>query len=196
MSEATKADINRAIALLISLVVLLATVHVLNMLFDYSLNQRGIIPRDVSSLPNIVLAPWLHSNLSHLLNNLAGLVILSGVCLLRSIRFYLAASVFVILIGGLLVWLFARSAIHVGASGWIFGLWGVSLASAWFERSFLTIALACLVMLFYGGMVYGLLPNNATVSFESHLAGAAAGVLFAWLSARFNWVTGEGGELP
>ncbi len=43
----------------------------------------------------------------------------------HSIRYYVLTSLFIIFTEGILVWLFGRPAIHVGASGWIFGLWGL-----------------------------------------------------------------------
>ncbi len=83
-----------------------------------------------------------------------------------------------------MVWLFARPAIHIGASGWIFGLWSLTIAMAWFDRRFINIVIAVFVIFFYGGMFYGVLPGRPGVSFESHLFGAVAGVICALLMAK------------
>jgi len=91
-----------------------------------------------------------------------------------------ALPIFIIAVGGLLVWVFGRSASHVGASGWIFGLWSLCVATAWFDRRFGNILLAVLVLFFYGSMILGVLPGDPAVSFEMHLAGAIAGVLCAF----------------
>ena len=103
--------------------------------------------------------------------------------LLRSRRDFFYASAFIILGSGVLVWLFGRTGLHVGASGWLFGFWGLLLARAWFERSLLDLLLAVLVFFLYGGWFFGLLPR-AGVSLEYHLAGAFCGVLYAALSRR------------
>lgn len=145
------------------------------------LNQWGIHPRQVSSIWTIFTAPFLHASLTHLLNNLAGFGVLAFLVLLRGKACFIQASFIIVAVGGLLVWALGRSANHIGASGWIFGLWGLLLAMAWFERSFTSIALAVAVIFFYGGMIWGILPLRSYVSFEAHLFGLLAGVLAAFL---------------
>jgi len=95
--------------------------------------------------------------------------------------FFLNSSIFIILVGGFLVWLFGRDATHIGASGWVFGLWGLSIAVGWFDRRFINILVSLGVLLVYGGMIYGVLPSDPRVSFESHLFGALSGVACASL---------------
>jgi membrane associated rhomboid family serine protease len=95
---------------------------------------------------------------------------------------FVYSSVIIITVSGILVWLFGRDANHIGASGWVFGLWSLSISLAWFDRRMMNIVIAILVILFYGGMVFGMLPQDSSVSFESHLFGALAGVLAAWSS--------------
>lgn len=177
-------DFQLKLKILIFVSSLVVIVHILNMYMDYRLVQFGIFPRATESLPYIFTAPFIHGNLTHLLNNMTGLVIFSGLCLLRTTRFYLFSSFFIITTSGILVWLFARPAVHVGASGWIFGLWSLSIALAWFDRRLINILIAMFVILFYGGMVFGVLPGNPYISFESHLAGAFSGVVCAMLVAR------------
>lgn len=154
-----------------------------NSLSGYALNGFGLVPRQPQALAGILLSPWLHGSWGHLLSNLSGLLTLGCLVLLRSQRDFLLASAFIILGSGLLVWLFARTGIHVGASGWLFGFWGLLLARAWFERSLLDLLFAVLVFFLYGGWLFGLLPRDG-VSFEYHLAGALCGVLYAALSRR------------
>ena len=163
---------------------LLIVVHVVNVLLDGSLNQFGIVPRSVAGWYHILAAPFLHGNVGHLLNNLVGLGIFGSFCLLRSVKFFAAGSVFIVLFGGSLVWAFGRDATHIGASGWVFGLWSLCIAMAWFDRRLANIALAVLVIFLYGGMIHGVLPTDSHVSFESHLSGAFAGVIFAFVYTR------------
>ena len=74
---------------------------------------------------------------------------------------------------------------HVGASGLIFGFFGFLLARAYFERSLAAIALAVVVFLLYGGIIWGVLPGQNGVSWQGHLFGFIGGVLAAYLmSAR------------
>ena len=158
---------------------LLLVIFVVDLLLGGALKQFGIHPRQISSIYTIYTAPFLHGGPMHLINNLFGLAIFSFLCLLRGPRYFYLASFLIITITGVLVWAFARDANHIGASGWIFGLWSLSIALAWFERSFKSIVIGVLVVIFYGGMIFGVLPTRPYISFESHLFGALAGVFVA-----------------
>lgn len=155
--------------------------HLIDVLLGGSLKSFGIHPRDMGSAYTIVTAPWLHGSFTHLGSNLAAFVVLGALCMLNGIRYFLKASALIIIVGGALVWLFGRDATHIGASGWIFGLWSLAIALAWFDRSFGNIAISIAVIFFYGGMVWGVLPTQAYISFESHLFGAVAGVFAAFI---------------
>lgn len=166
-------------------------VQIINVMNNGSLLPYGIHPRDFGGLPMILTSPFIHGNWPHLINNTIGLVTFSLLCMMRGIRFYVLASLFIIVVGGLMVWALARPAVHIGASGWIFGLWSLTIALAWFERSILNILISVAVIVVYGGMAFGLLPTSPHISFEAHIAGAFAGVLAAGFFARkdrhFKW---------
>lgn len=161
------------------LCVILILVHFTNILSGGYLNNYGIDPRDTDSLYTIFTAPWLHGDFKHLGNNMLAIVVFSFLCLLNGRRYFLIASFMIITITGILVWLFARDAVHIGASGWIFGLWSLIIAIGWIDRSLRNIVVAIGVVFFYGGMVVGVLPTTGFVSFESHLFGAIAGIITA-----------------
>lgn len=137
------------------------------------------MPRQVDGLIGIVFSPFLHGNTSHLFNNIIGLGIFALITMSHGIRYFWRVSFLIILIGGLGVWLFGRNNIHIGASGWIFGLWALSIANAWYNRSVKTFIIAIIVIVFWGGMILGVLPSAPQVSFEAHLFGALAGILAA-----------------
>ncbi len=158
---------------------LFVAVHFANLLSGGYLNSYGIEPREIDSIYTIFAAPWLHGDFTHLGNNMLAIVVFSFLCLLQGRRYFLVASFLIITITGILVWLFARDALHIGASGWIFGLWSLIIALGWIERSFRNIVVALGVVFFYGGMVFGVLPTAGFVSFESHLFGAIAGIITA-----------------
>ena len=172
------------IKFLFTLCAFLTGVQAVNFLLHYKLNQYGIQPRQLSSLWTIFTAPFLHGSVYHLANNLVGLCIFSSLYFVHSLRRYIYSSIIIIIITGLLVWFFARGATHIGASGWVFGLWSLCIATAWFERRVINIVIACFVILFYGGFIYGVLPHDARVSFESHLFGVVAGIICAYVNAK------------
>ena len=172
--------------LIVGLLLVMTLVNVFNTALDGQLNQFGIIPRSVKSWFHILTAPFIHGSTGHLMNNLVGLSIFGVLCLIRSSRFFLGSSLFIIVVGGVLVWLFGRNASHIGASGWVFGLWSLSIAIGWFDRRFMNIVVALLVLFLYGGMIYGVLPTDPRVSFEAHLFGAIAGVACAFVYIAFS----------
>lgn len=175
----------RRVKMIATLCLIMVCVHLVNVLLNGQLNVFGITPGVPHSLPFVLTAPWLHGSWSHLINNLIGLSIFSALCLLRGEKFFVNSSLLIIVITGLLVWFFGRAgATHIGASGWIFGLWSLSIAIAWFQRSFSNIVIAIFVAVFYGGMIWGVLPTDRFISFESHLFGALAGIVVAYVMTR------------
>lgn len=159
---------------------IMAIIFAIDIILGGALKIFAIHPRDISSAYTILTAPWLHGDTGHLLSNLSAFIILSFISALQGIRHYIKASAIIIVIGGALVWIFGRDANHIGASGWIFGLWAMIIARAWFDRSFINIAISIGIIFFYGSMLFGLLPLQAHVSFESHIFGAIAGIIAAY----------------
>ncbi|MEO1180381.1 MAG: rhomboid family intramembrane serine protease [Cyanobacteria bacterium J06636_28] len=95
-------------------------------------------------------------------------------------NFY-ALSVAILLVSGLGTWIFGRSAIHLGASGLIFGYLGYLIARGYLEVTLMTLGLAFVVMLLYGDQFWTMLPDSddTTLSWEGHMFGFLGGVLAA-----------------
>lgn len=175
--------LKKRLLFLSGLTITLILLQLINSLFPMVLVQWGIEPRTSKGLIGILIAPFLHGSWSHLFSNLLPLLILSFLLMTQSLREYIQASFFIIIVSGLLVWVFGRQAIHVGASGWIFGLWALLIAHAFTRHKIIDILVALFVLFYYGSMAYGLIPGQIGVSTESHIAGVVAGLLYAW-SAR------------
>jgi len=154
-------------------------------IFDGQLNQYGILPRNIIGLRGILLVPFLHGNFPHLIANTFPFITLGWLVLLRDIKDFFAVTAISMLVGGFGVWLFGAPAIHIGASGLVFGYLGFLLFRGLFERSLAAIALSLIVIFLYGGLVWGVLPGQPGVSWEGHLFGLIGGVLAAkWLPKR------------
>lgn len=162
----------------------LILVHVAHIVTGGCFAGWGIQPRNPQSLLHIFTSPFLHGSSYHLANNLLGMAIFGSLCLVRGVPFFYRSSLFIIVVSGLLVWLFGRGGLHIGASGWIFGLWSLAIAMAVFQRRVLDIVIAVGVVLLYGGMIFGVLPGRPNISFEAHLFGALAGVFYAYLNRK------------
>lgn len=163
----------------------LVALFALNMVFDGLLYNLGLVPRHMASLTGVITAPLVHGSLGHLLSNMVSLAVLGGLCMLHSKQFYFRACVFIVLLSGVLVWCFARDASHIGASGLIFGLWSLLLYKAWTDKKLLSAVIGFVVLIFYGGMVFGLLLGDGQVSFEYHIFGALSGLIFGKLSRYY-----------
>ena len=148
----------------------------------HRLNRWGILPRTLPGLVGIPLSPFLHGSFAHLLLNTVPLVTLGGLVAFQGTRLFVTVSLWIILLSGTALWLLGRSAYHVGASSVIFGYFGYLVARAWYERSITAVLIALLVVGLYGGLVWGVLPTWAYISWEGHLFGLLAGVLVARLA--------------
>lgn len=161
---------------------LLWAVQVVNWIIGYGFNPAfGLIPRHVSGLDGVIAMPFLHGSFAHLMANTPPLLVLGGLLVATATRALLAVNVVVIGLGGGLVWLFGSSAIHIGASGLVFGWFGFLFARGLLDRSPVTLGTASLVGVLYGSILWGVLPGQPGVSWEAHLFGAIAGVAAAFL---------------
>lgn len=145
----------------------------------------GLEPRSVGGLAGVAAMPFLHAGWGHLLANTPALLILLALLAGSRARSWLVVVWIVILSGGLL-WLFGRSAVHIGASGLVFGLITFLMAAGWFERRLLAVLVAIATAVLFGGVLLaGVLPTaGANVSWDGHLCGAVAGVLTAYALTR------------
>ncbi len=171
------------------LIVVLAViwaVEVVNLALGHGLASWGILPRHLSGLIGIPLAPFIHANVFHAVSNTVPLMILGGLALTGGQGRFWEATALIVVLSGVLVWVFARGAYHIGASGLVFGYFGLLLGRAVFERSVVALAIAALTIALYGGLIWGVLPSRSYISFEAHLFGLIAGVIVAWLERRFG----------
>ncbi|MGR3888539.1 rhomboid family intramembrane serine protease [Pseudomonas sp. 1152_12] len=172
------------------LALFMVVLQLINVATGYSLMVFGLIPRTVQGLFGILASPFLHASFAHLSANLIAFLVLGTLVIVEGLNRFIAVSAIIILLGGSLVWLFGFTGVHVGASGWVFGLWAYLLSRAWFHRSWSNLITAAVVALLYGGLILGFLPRQG-ISFEGHLFGALAGfiaakVLLSTPRSRFN----------
>lgn len=152
------------------------------LLFAGGLDSYGIEPRQPGTLWHILTAPFLHGGFQHLIANTVPLAVLAFMSAVRNTYRFLAATLVIVVVGGLLVWLFGRgNSTHLGASELVFGYLAYLLGVGWWERTPVAIGVAVIAFFLYGGILWGVLPTNPMISFESHLFGFLAGLLAALL---------------
>ena len=60
-------------------------------------------------------------------------------------------------------------------SGVVYAMWGYLIVYGFRQKHFRDIVISVLVLILYGGLVFGVLPSSPNISYESHLFGALAG---------------------
>ncbi|QTR51120.1 rhomboid family intramembrane serine protease [Candidatus Thiothrix anitrata] len=149
------------------------------------LERFGLVPRDFGGLLGVVTMPFLHGSFTHLLNNSVPLAVL--LTLLAGSRADSRLAVLVVaILGGVLLWLFGRgNAIHIGASGLVFGLAVFLIVSGIRERRFVPLLVSGFVVFTYGTtLLAGILPWQQGVSWDGHLFGGIAGAIAAFVLVR------------
>ncbi len=164
--------------------------------FGLELRHYGVYPRRFDGLAGLLAAPLLHGSFAHLFSNTLPAWVLGTAFLYGYPRAARLGIPLIYLGSGLGVWIFARSSYHIGASGLIYGMMFFLIVIGLLRRDRLSIALALLVFFLYGGMLWGVLPTEPGISFESHLFGAVIGTVLAFLlrdrdqsrpEKRYDW---------
>jgi len=176
-SELLRERFRLAIRLSLGFVALLWAVHLLGWGLD--LQRFGVRPRDVEGLVGILAAPLLHAGLAHLLANSLPLVILGTTMLQLYPHSALKVLPTLYLGPGIAVWLLARGGNHIGASGLVYGLVAYICVAGLLRRDRRALAASILVAFLYGASVWGVLPLEDGVSWETHLAAALIGLAMA-----------------
>lgn len=160
-------------------------VFLLDWAVPFNLTSFGVTPRTLSGLVGIPAMPFLHANLQHITSNSLPLFVLLILLAGSKTRSW-EVVVDVILLGGALLWLFGRTATHVGASGLIFGLIAFLMVSGLLEKRLVPLCISVAVGFLYGGsLLWGIVPRlGSYVSWDGHLCGAIAGGIVAYLLTK------------
>jgi len=181
---------------MLGFVVLLWLIHIVNFLLGYRLNELGILPRDFTGLRGVLFSPLLHANFKHLFDNSIPLAVIGTLGLFVYPNSLIRSLPIIYFGSGLLVWALAGgNAIHIGASGVIYGLLAFVLFSGVLKRDARGITVSMLVWFLYSSLTLGILPQPGPISWESHLFGAGAGTALAWIhrgwdkppEQRYSW---------
>jgi membrane associated rhomboid family serine protease len=148
----------------------------------------GLFPRRTDGLLGILTAHLLHANVTHIAMNSLGLLILGWISCRYSRRLTLYAVMFSMLCAGSLTWVIGSlgqpPAVHIGASGVVFGLIGWLMANGIFRRDWRAVIMTLVVVVLYGGALTGAMPSKdasmAQISWEMHLGGFIGGILASW----------------
>lgn len=174
------------------IILILVAIHIINMLLQRRLLILGIIPRNPLGVLGILFAPLLHGDFNHLFLNAIPLYFMMNFALMiLPFPMFVHVSLLITIISGVLIWLFARPGLHVGASALITGYFGFLLSTAYLKPSFIMILLAFACLYYFFGIVVSLFPQKERTSWEGHIFGLAAGIITAQIYTQVPmFVTG------
>lgn len=154
-------------------------VKISEILLDIDFAFLGIYPLKAKGLIGIITAPLIHSDIEHLIANSIPILILGT----GLFYFYnkIAYKVFFLsyFIANIWIWFGARQAYHIGASGLVYSFAAFLFFSGIIRKNVKLVAISLLVVFLYGSMIWGVLPIQPHISWESHLLGAIAGMMLA-----------------
>lgn len=164
---------------------------VLLMLVAYSVQQAfdwralAVAPRTLHGLWGLLAAPLLHGSAGHVGANAVSMLMLGTLAGTVYPRATLRALPLLWLGSGLGAWLLGmHGSVHLGASGLAHGLGFLLFALGVMRRDRAAVAAGMIAFMLYGGMLLTVLPREAGISWQSHLGGALAGLVAAWLFRR------------
>jgi len=165
--------------ILLGIVALLWALELIDLIPGINLDIFGIQPRQTMGLIGIPLMPFLHADLAHLTSNTLPFIVLGFIVLQAEKKQFIFASIVIILLGGLGVWIFGASdSNHIGASGLIYGYFGYVMTRAIMEQKIIWIITGIAVAAAYGTLILGILTIEHNISWTGHFFGLLAGSWF------------------
>jgi membrane associated rhomboid family serine protease len=181
-AESMLAEARKAFFVMVGFLAILWVVQLANVADHYQLvYQYGIRPRSVSSLADILTAPFIHVSWAHIEGNSGPLFIFGFLAAYRGVVRFLGLTALVIVGSGLAAWLTApTNTVGVGASGVVFGYLGYILVRGLFDRHLIDIIIGAVMALCFAYQFTVLLPH-AGIGWQDHIGGLVAGVLGGWI---------------
>jgi membrane associated rhomboid family serine protease len=180
--ETVLAGARRALFVMTGILVVIWGLQIANYADSYYLTHSyGIMPRDISSLPNILFAPLLHFSWTHIEGNSGPLFIFGFLAAYRGIGKFAALTAIVVLTSGFAAWFFeTTNSVGAGASGVVFGYFGYIIVRGLFDRHVIDLLLGAVMALCFAYQFAVLLPHQG-IGWQAHVGGLAGGIVSGWL---------------
>lgn len=138
----------------------------------------GLHPRTKMGLLQMFSCPFVHGNLQHIINNSLVFLALMTVSLYNGKAATLINSFLIIVISGIAVWLTGSPySVHLGASGWIFGLFGCLVGNAFYRNEIKSLLIGIGIAIVYSGMFLGMFNFQNGISWQYHIFGFISGLM-------------------
>lgn len=163
------------------LVAIMFIVFLIEVLIPGDLSWLGIKPRSIGGLTGILLSPFLHANIFHLISNAIPILVMGAMLSALDQRLYLYRTTLLVISSGLLTWLISSSGVVIGASGLVFAYWAYLIVNGVRTKKIKDIAISILTILIYGTLLISLFRYAPGISWAGHFSGALAGAVLAWM---------------
>jgi membrane associated rhomboid family serine protease len=134
--------------------------NLVNWLTGSPLKVLGTIPRSKRGILGIFFSWLIHANFNHLFFNSIPLFCLSLLLISYNKLLFIDVSILIIFLEGFSVWLLARKANHMGASGLVAGYFGFLLILAYKLPSIVSVFLGAIVLYYFGGILLSFFPQQ------------------------------------
>src|SRR3569833_1855972 len=180
-AEAVLAEAVKAFWTMVGVLAVIWVVQLVNWADGYGLSVHyGIHTRDVTSLPSVLTAPFLHFGWGHIEGNSGPLFIFGFLAAFRGVKRFLSLTALIVLVSSLGAWsLLGPGTVTAGASGVVFGYFGYVIVRGFFDRHRLDIAVGLVMALCFAYQFAVLLPPRG-ISWQGHLFGFMAGIAGGW----------------
>jgi len=191
-AETVLAEARKALFVMVGVLAILWVIQIANWADHYHLTyEYGIRARDAGSLPDILSAPFLHFNWSHIEGNSGPLFIFGFLAAYRGVKKFLGVTVLVIVTSGLGAWLFeSAGSVGAGASGVVFGYLGYIMVRGFFDRHAIDMLVGAVMALCFAYQFTVLLPQ-AGIGWQAHIGGLVGGVAAGWIFRERRESTGS-----
>ena len=181
-AQSMVAEARKAFFVMAGFIAIIWIVQLVNAADHYQLTiDYGIRPHDISALPYLFTAPFLHFSWAHIEGNSGPLFIFGFLAAYRGVVKFLWVTLLVMLTSGLAAWLFEPSStVGAGASGVVFGYFGYIMVRGFFDRHVIDMIIGAIMALSFAYQFTVLLPH-AGIGWQAHIGGLIGGVLAGWL---------------
>ena len=158
------------------------TVAIAEYLLGVRFVEYGLYPRTTDGALGILTMPLIHADFNHLFANSVPIFVLGASLFYFYRSIALRVFILIYLFSNIWVWGMGREAYHIGASGLVYGLAAFLFVSGLIRKEPRLMAISMFVAFLYGGLIWGIFPElfpEKNISWEGHLMGMLAGVIFA-----------------
>ena len=158
------------------------TVAIAEYLLGVRFVEYGLYPRTTDGALGILTMPLIHADFNHLFAKSVPIFVLGASLFYFYRSIALRVFILIYLFSNIWVWGIGRDAYHIGASGLVYGLAAFLFVSGLIRKEPRLMAISMFVAFLYGSLIWGIFPElfpEKNISWEGHLMGMLAGVIFA-----------------